>query len=129
MRGVGVGEASVDFDESNCFLFSEDFRLDEPLGICLMAVQCLSPGVWDSVNHLSTSAKPKEAKIAPHILDAGIRNVGCYEMYDEEWDAALPQEFFRFMRTFDLRTADRGNGRVKTMVSGMTDAIPSLRQA
>ena len=101
----------------------EDFRLDEPLGICLMAVQCLSPRVWDFVNHLSTSPKPREAKITPQILDAGIGNVGWYEMSDEEWDAAVPQEFWRFMRTFDLRTADQGNGRVRATVTGMTDAV------
>ena len=101
----------------------EDFRLDEPLGICLMAVQCLSPGVWDSVNHLSTSPKPREEKVTPQILDAGIGNVGCYEMSDEEWDAAVAQKFLPFMRIFDLRTADRGNGRVRAPVSGMTDAI------
>ena len=85
----------------------EDFRLDEPLrlGICLMAVQCLSPGVWDSVNHLSTSPKPREAKVTPKILDAGIGDVGCYdssEMSYEEWDDAVPPEFLEFMRTFDL---------------------------
>ena len=101
----------------------EDFRLDEPLGIHLMAAQCLSPGVWDSLNHLSTSPKPREAKVKPQILHAGIGNVGCYEMSDEEWDAAVPQEFLRFMPIFDLRTADRGNGRVRATVSGMTDTI------
>ena len=101
----------------------EDFRLDEPLGICLMAVQCLSPGVWDSVNHLSTSPKPREAKVTPVILDAGIGNVGCYAMSDAEWDAAVPPEFLEFMRTFDLREAERGNGRVRATVGGMTDAI------
>ena len=88
-----------------------------------MAVQCLSLGVWDSVNHLSTSPKPREAKATPQILDAGIGNVGCYEMSDEEWDAAVPPEFWRFMRAVDLRVADRGNGRVRATVSGMTDAI------
>ena len=101
----------------------EDFRLDEPLGICLMAVQCLSPGVWDFVNHLSTSPKPREAKVTPEILEAGIGNVGCYAMSNAEWDAAVPPEFLEFMRTFDLREAERGNGRWRATVSGMTDAI------
>ena len=101
----------------------EDFRLDEPMGVCLLVVQCISPGVWDSVNHLSTSPKPREARITPQILEAGIGSVGCYEMTDQQWDAAVPPEFLGYMRTFDLRTADKGNGRVRATVSGMTDAI------
>ena len=98
----------------------EDFRLDQPLGVCLMVVLCLSPGVWDSVKHLSTSPKPREAKITPQILPAGNGGVGCYRMTDQEWGAAVPPEFLRYRQTFDLRTADRGNGRVRATVSWMT---------
>ena len=44
-------------------------------------------------------------------------------MTDQEWDAAVPPKFLRYMRTFDLRIAHKGNGRARATVSGMTDAI------
>ena len=101
----------------------EDFRLDEPMAVCLMAVQCLAPGAWDSINHLSTSPKPKKASITPQVLQAGIGEVGCYRITEEEWDEVVPPEFLNFMRTFDLRSSAEGNGRVRAPASGITDAI------
>ena len=35
-----------------------DFRLDEPMAVCLMAVRCLLPEAWETLNHLSTSPRP-----------------------------------------------------------------------
>ena len=55
-----------------------------------MAVQCLGPGAWDSINHLSTSPKPKKASITPQVLQAGIGEVGCYRISEEEWDEVVP---------------------------------------
>ena len=78
------------------------------------------------MNHLSTSPKPRESRVTPQILEVGIGSVGCYRMTDQEWDAAVPPEFLRFMQTFDLRTADGGNGRVRATVSGMTDAVRGM---
>ena len=101
----------------------EDFWLDEPMAVCLMAVQCLAPGAWDSINHLSTSPKPKRASITPQVLQAGIGEVGCYRITEEEWDEVVPPEFLNFMRTFDLRSSVEGNGRVRAPVRGITDAI------
>ena len=56
----------------------EDFGLDEPMAVCLLSVRCLSPEAWESLNHLSTSPKPKLARVTPEILAAGIGEVGCY---------------------------------------------------
>ena len=81
----------------------EDFRLAQPMVVCLMAVRCLSPEAWDSLNHLSTSPKPKFARVTPEILAAGIGEVGCYHMTDREWDEIVPPQFVGFMESFDLR--------------------------
>ena len=101
----------------------EDFRLDEPMAVCLMAVRCLSPEAWDSLNHLSTSPKPKLARVTPAILAAGIGEVGCYQMTEREWDEIVPPRFLRFMEFFDLREMPKGNGRVRKPVLGVTNAI------
>ena len=101
----------------------EDFRLDEPMAVCLMAVRCLSPEAWESLNHLSTSPKPKLDRVTPEILAAGIGEVGCYQMTEREWDEIVPPRFLRFMEFFDLREMPKGNGRVRKPVLGMTDAI------
>ena len=101
----------------------EDFRLDEPMAVCLMAMRCLSPEAWESLNHLSTSPKPKLARVTPEILAAGIGEVGCYQMTEREWDEIVPPRFLRFMEFFDLREMPKGNGRVRKPVLGMTDAI------
>ena len=101
----------------------EDFKLDEPMAVCLMAVRCLSPDAWESLNHLSTSPKPKLARVTPEILAAGIGEVGCYQMTEREWDENVPPRFLRFMEIFDLREMPKGNGRVRKPVLGMTDAI------
>ena len=101
----------------------EDFRLDEPMAVCLMAVRCLSPEAWESLNHLSTSPKPKLARVTPEILAAGIGEVGCYQMTEREWDEIVPPRFLRFMEFFYLREMPKGNGRVRKPVLGMTDAI------
>ena len=101
----------------------EDFGLDEPMAVCLMAVRCLSPEAWESLNHLSTSPKPKLARVTPEILAAGIGEVGCYQMTEREWDEIVPPRFLRFMEFFYLREMPKGNGRVTKPVLGMTDAI------
>ena len=101
----------------------EDFQLDEPIAVCLMAVQCLAPGAWDSINDLSTSPKPKKASITLQVLQAGIGEVGSYRITEDEWDEVVPPEFLSFMRTFDLRSSAEGNGRVRAPVRGITDAI------
>ena len=101
----------------------EDFRLDEPMAVCLMAVRCLSPEAWNSLNHPSTSPKPKLARVTPEILAAGIGEVGCCQMTEREWDEIVPPRFLRFMEFFDLREMPKGNGRVRKRVLGMTDAI------
>ena len=97
------------------------------MAVCLMAVRCLSPEAWESLNHLSTSLKPKLARVTPEILAAGIGEVGCYQMTEREWDEIyiyiVPPRFLRFMNFFDLREMPKGNGRVRKPVLGMTDAI------
>ena len=96
----------------------EDFRLDEPMAVCLMAVCCPSPKAWDSLNHLSTSPKPKLARVTPKILWEGIKEVGCYQMTEREWDEIVPPRFLRFMEFFDLREVPKGKP-----VLDMTDVI------
>ena len=104
----------------------EDFRLDEPMAVCLMAVRCLTPEAWDSINNLSTSPKPRKASITPQVLQAGIGGVGCYRITEEEWDAVVLSEFLNFMRTSDLRNSAEGNGRVRAPVRGITGAIRQM---
>ena len=65
----------------------------EPMAACLMAVRCLNPGQWDSINYLCTSPKPKEAQIRPQILHAGIGAVKFYRIAEEDEDQVVPAVF------------------------------------
>ena len=93
------------------------------MAVCLMAVRCLSPEAWESLNNLSTSPNPKLARGTPEVLAAGIGEVGCYQVTEREWHEIVPPRFLRFMEFFDLREMPKGNGRVRKPVLGMTDAI------
>ena len=93
------------------------------MAVCVTAVRCVTPEASDSINHLSTSPKPKKASITPQVLQVGVGAVGCYRITDADWDEVVPPEFLVFMQDFDPRNSVEGNGRARARIQGITDAI------
>ena len=76
------------------FNTAEDFRLPTVASTLIKAVHGLKREDWRGLLHVTTSPTPSAGKFNPDILLNGLGPVGSHVIPQDNWDQAVPPEFY-----------------------------------